>query len=452
VFSFGLCTFATQNFKKMKLTYSTIFMSILTLTACEKAIVPEGDEFSTEKRVVTGSAHLNIITNATNRVGNEMNIVGKIYVFNSEGSCVQVLSSGEEGHQFSSQLPADLYTLYAVGAEDLSRFNLPDQEEATPASVISLQAGKKMDDLLMATATVDLASGETLNQNISLEHKVFCLDDIEIRQVPASATRVEISFAPIYSTVCLDGSYPESPTESYKIALTKQADGRTWKAKPSQMMFPSKGKPTIKVSIVTDEATLSYSYTSTELLEANHYFTIVGTYQASQGVQLTGILTSSEWGEDRTITFDIHEDDVTTAYHLEAGQLYNGYYVVSLDKTNKSAVLLAKEKVDYTAPTEDTNEATWKTALEAAMATLEKPSGATGNWRLPTLEEAKIFTNDTKATYFGQSACTPNFFCLDGETLKWAYTRIHGGTHRFESGTGQFSGMMHLRPVIDMKY
>ena len=423
------------------------------LSACEKAVLPEDDLLSEETESTIHSAKLNIVASAEDEAGEGTLNEGKVFLFNGEDKCVQLLTMNEEDHRIEAQIPAGQYTLYAIGGDDLTRFDLPSQEEATPTSVITRLSGKMMTDLMMATAYLDVAEGETLNQNISLTHVVFCLDEIELREMPAGVTSVEVTLAPLYSAVQLDGSYEETPTESYKVALEKQTDGTTWKTEKQQMLFPSKGKPTIKVSMITTTGSMSYSFTSAEELEPNHHFDIIGTYKATQGVSLSGIMTDAGWGEDRTINFDIDEKDVDEVKFV-AGQFFQDYYVVSVDEAQRRAVLLAKEDLTYTAPAEGAASSVWQASFVAPMAALAKPAGATGNWRLPTLDEVDIFARDTQVVSFNQSSGdTMNFYCLgEEEKLCWAY--IHRGNNGTELkwGTSGFIERIRLRPVIEVAF
>ena len=425
----------------------------IVLSACEKAVLPEDDLLSEETESTIHSAKLNIVASAEDEAGEGTLNEGKVFLFNHEDKCVQLLTMNEEDHRIEAQIPAGQYTLYAIGGDDLTRFDLPSQEEATPTSVITRLSGKMMTDLMMATAYLDVAEGETLNQNISLTHVVFCLDEIELREMPAGVTSVEVTLAPLYSAVQLDGSYEETPTESYKVALEKQADGTTWKTEKQQMLFPSKGKPTIKVSMITTTGSMSYSFTSAEELEPNHHFDIIGTYKATQGVSLSGIMTDAGWGEDRTINFDIDEKDVDEVKFV-AGQFFQDYYVVSVDEAQRRAVLLAKEDLTYTAPAEGAASSVWQASFVAPMAALAKPAGATGNWRLPTLDEVDIFARDTQVVSFNQSSGdTMNFYCLgEEEKLCWAY--IHRGNNGTELkwGTSGFIERIRLRPVIEVAF
>lgn len=425
-------------------------LAMMMLTACEKTVLPENEIPSVETGLTAGTARLNISARAPGNAENEEISEGRVYVFNQEGSCVQVLSMNEESQQFSAQLTAGQYTLYIIGGDDLTRFALPSREEATPTSVITRLAGKVMDNLMMASAVVNLVEGEDLNQDIVLQHKVICLDIIEIRQVPETATKVEVTFTPLYSAICLDGSFPDNPTESYTITLTKQADGSTWKATPDQMFFPSKGTPVVKVTISTSTGNMSYSYTA-ETLEANHHFSIVGTYQAPQGVSLTGLLSVGGWGDDQPINFDINEGDMQVREYI-AGAFCDDYYVVSVDATHRIAVLLAKEKLDYTAP-ESNKSANWLAALTGPMAALEKPDGVNTDWRLPTLAEVGVFSKDAQIVTFGEtSGNTVNFYCLNNNVLEWAYTHKDGDSYELKHGTSGFVARVQLRPVIDIAY
>lgn len=423
---------------------TTVLCTVLFFSSCERILVEDSLAVDEQEE---GFAQLNITTRAVN--GSDATVIadGRIYIFNSAGKCIQILSTDEESDQAIAQLAAGSYKLYAVGGEDLSRFSLPTQNNATPTSIITRQEGKVMDDLLMVTDDVELEDGVTENRNLVLERKVLCLDEIEIKQIPTTATKVEILLTPFYSSVQLDGNYPSLPTESYKIALTKQDDGKTWKATPHQMLFPSKGIPTIEVSITTDEGIIEYSYNATEELPANHHFTISGTYNAAQGVDLTGILTAADWGEDQSITFDF-DDENQTIHNPVAGQIINGYYVVKVDEASYTAILLSQVEVDYEAPTAGSAPDLWKQALIAPMAALEKPIGVNcGEWRLPTLEEAKIITGDPKAIYYATNGNSINIFCLDGDVLNWAQTIKSG---EFRHGTTGFISTVYLRPVIDI--
>ena len=424
--------------------------AMLAFSSCEKIPLQEDeDSFLTITNQGNATAKLNITARAGDSDEDNGGIVeGQIYVFNSAGKCVQLLHTDEESNKTTVQLSAGSYTLYAIVSDDLSRYSLPTQTNATPTSIITRKEGKVLDDLLMAKADVELKDGETVNQNITLEHKVLCVDEIEIKQVPLTATKVEVSFIPLYSSVQLNGIYPVSPTESYKFALTKQPDEKTWKVTPQEMLFPSQGNPTIKVSITTEEGIMGYSYNATEELVANHHFTIIGTYIAAQGVSLTGILTAAGWGDDRTIIFDIGDQVI---YEPIAGQFCNGYYVVSVNEGGHTAVLLSPRPVNFAAP-ENSDAASadlWKKALEEAMVSLEVPKGISGSWRLPTLEEAKIFTGDLNSKYKNSSGNSVSVFCLAGNELRWAETKKDEG---FKSNTTNFSKNVYLAPVIDITY
>ena len=246
-----------------------------------------------------------------------------------------------------SALPAGTYTFYAIGSSDLSHFVLPTKEEASPSSVITRAENQDMCDLLQKTTSVTIEDGENVTQNIVLDHKVLSIDQLEIKGVPDDVTKVEVSVSPLYKSIQLDGSYVTNATESYKIALEQDGTSNTWQATPNQVLFPSKGTPNIKVSFTTASGVKSYSYTASEELPANHHFTISGTYTPNSGIALTGILTASDWGEDRTITFGFDESNYVTPV---AGTNFNDYYVISVNSTARTALLLAKKSISYTVP------------------------------------------------------------------------------------------------------
>ena len=425
--------------------------AIMMLTACEKIVIPEDEEASPiPTGELDGSAQLMI---STRTGGGDNNAVaeGRIYIFNQAGSCVQMLSTDEDDNSAVAHLAAGSYSLYAVGGDDLSRFVLPTQNNATTTSVITRQEGKVMDDLLMKKADVVLEDGESTNLNMALEHKVLAISEVEIKKVPTDVTNVEVALMPLYSSIRLDGVYPDTPTESYKIALTKQDDGKTWKALPNQMLFPSKGTPTIKISFTTAEGTQGYSYTASEELPANHYVTISGTYLAAQGVNITGILTSSDWGDPITITFDFDDDD-NTLYTPVANKYCNGYYVLSVDESNRTAVLLAKSTVSYDVPASSTNNVAGTSALTTAMTSLAKPTGISNNWRMPTEAEIQLLLSNSKLAKLTPSGNTSALYYQNGDNPGWMYAHYNeNGSYTFQNGTGFYSSV-YLWPVINISY
>lgn len=440
-----------MNVKILSLALCAIF----AFSSCEKQVSDEDDlheEYDVEEQPLSGTARLTVITRGdTNDPLDNAVAQGRIYIFNQQGQCVEVLSTDEDSNQATVFLYPGTYTLYAVGGPDLTRFSLPTKGNAAPTSVITLLEGKVMDDLLMKQAVVVLDDEEELSLTLSLDHKVLNISTVEIKEVPDDVTKVELSVNPLYSTIRLDGTYPEDAVETYRVALSKLPSSSTWKATPDQMLFPSVGTPSIKVSFTYGDQTVhSYSYSTSETLPANHHFTISGTYMGT-GVYLTGILTSSGWGEDRTISFEFDEtnsvipvNDVTPL----ANHRYNGYFVVSSNALQQKAVLMAKSNVEFTAPTEPSpTQSDWMACLTTAMNAVEKPAGAIGDWRLPTLAESEVFLLERKlftATTAG------SYICLNDNVLNWVF-RDWSKTPAIRTGT-TLASSCKLRPVIDISY
>lgn len=421
---------------------------MVTLSSCEKVVL-ENEEYTVD---ADGVAKLTISTRIG---GGEENAVahGRIYIFNQAGTCVQMLSTDEESNSAVAHLAAGSYSLYAVGVDDLTRFVLPTKENATTTSTITRAEGKVMDDLLMKKADVVLEDGVDQNVTIALEHKVLSLSEVEIKKVPTNVTKVEVTLLPLYSSICLDGTYPDTPTENYKIALTQQSDGKTWKAQPNQMLFPSKGTPTINISFTTAEGTRSYSYTASEALPANHHLTISGTYTAAQGVNITGILTTADWGEDITITFDF-DDNNSIASAPVAGQKYNDYNVVSVDEDHHTAVLLAKSVINYVTPADGSSNEVWEQALATAMSGLAKPTGVTNNWRIPTRAEINTILQNSNWAYLDTNGYTSALFSLYNDNVYYSVAHYENEEYEFTHGEDfdDYPHSIYFWPVINISY
>ena len=420
---------------------------IIALVGCSKEII------SDEENQLARTSQLSITTRADGDLANIKD--GRIYVFNQAGTCIEVLTTAEATQSATTLLAPGTYQVYAVGSEDLNRFSLPDKDNAKADSKISLNEGNAMEDFLTTQAQVTLEDGVTQQLNLHMERKVMSLTSITIKKVPTDVTAVSVTIEPLYSSILLDGSFPNE-TEPAKMVLTKKEDG-TWQTTPNMLHFPSKGKPTITITFTREDGLKSYSYTANEELAANHHFTIEGTYTQSQGVTLTGIIYNSEWGEDKTITFDFDDKNIsdngggddsgnTDVTMPTPGSTYKGCYVVAVNG-NKATLLSPTEKKDIKIYNDD---------LPAALETINNELSSwpsvediNGSWRVATESEARIFINDPNSFNIVKSTCY--YLISDGITLKEVEAKIDSEGNRTAGNTINYFGeRSRLRPVIDV--
>ena len=87
-----------------------------------------------------------------------------------------------------------------------------------------------------------------------------------------------------------------------------QGDNRTWTASANAYLLPPSSTPaSISVNITTASGTKSYTYSTSDELEAGYKINISGTYTEAMGVSLTGTITGATWLGERTISFDFDE-------------------------------------------------------------------------------------------------------------------------------------------------
>ena len=370
-----------------------------------------------------------------------------VYLFNSSNACVSILTSESTGAYASAKLPAGTYTLCALGGEGLSHLVLPTQTEATPTFVLTLAENQSLGDLLMKQHSVTLADGETEDVPLVLERKVLEISSVTISQVPDDVTGVQVSLSPLYGQVQLNGEYVTSSTAPCVITLTSQGSG-TWAATPQRITFPSKSELVITITFTSEGAEpRSYSYTAGGALEANHKFNLEGTYTEPLGVTITGTITAQAWESNATdITFDFDESNSGTSSTEEpvdapvAGELYNDYYVVSVDAPNRKAVLLSKTDVAYANVTN----------IDTRLSQIARIEGSTANWRVPSLTESQSFLTDpdTPGINYGSS-----YYCLNDGTLSRVKVEKTDGiislSNPIESA---YSSLNILRPVINVSY
>lgn len=445
---------------------AAIMSSFVCLVSCSEQ---ESNLLSANQ---SSNSQLSIVTHTR---GGETPIAS-VYLFNGSNTFVRTLQTDAAGYTSASasvKLPEGSYTLCALSPNDLSHFQIP--EAPTPTSAITLAEGQAMSDLLIGTATATLADGANEEVDLELQRKVLELSSITISQVSADVTGVAVSIAPFYSAVQFNGEYVEADPVAATFTLATTATDGVWQATPQQLVFPSKGVPTITVTFTRDNEDPSiYTYETESAFTANNKYNIVGTYTEPLGVTLSGGITSQDWPAD-PVAIDFEFDESNTGNNSGGeesgsntgsgddtsdppvvGQQYKGCYVVSVNSDAKTAVLLSPtEGTGYTVTGSDPTN--WLNRLNTELLSWSSVAGVTGAWRIPALAEI-----ETVAAYpdaFNLNAGTyTNFFCLVNSELMVVQlnkkTEAAGGYIEVKSDkiSANYGQSTILRPVIDISY
>ena len=405
----------------------TIALAAAMLAACSDDVL---EERASENANVAANSLLQVRTRGT---GDEATISYpvQVYVFQGEGSggsgaeCVAVQTIGDAGQALNIALTEGTYSVHAVGGASSTDYNLPTKDEATATSAITLRDGKALTDLMAASATATLADGGTNTVTLSLQRKTMLIDDVTIKQIPSAATAVSVTIIPLWQSLTIGGTF-STAGQSTTIALTRQDDGRTWKYVDPEsigdgadgglfMMPPSSQPASISVNITVGGSTQTYTYSTTDQLEAGYKLTIDGTYTEAVGVNLTGTITGATWLGVRTISFEFDENGSnasgtngdtgngeanngqgngdpsqnTTGEFPAAGDTYQGCFVLA---STTAADGLSAE-LTLLSPTEltdifDTTPATMQSNIETALSTVT--SGGISGWEVPTTAEATL--------------------------------------------------------------
>ena len=456
------------------INYATVVVSgFVCLVSCaeQESELPSVSQLSNNQ--------LSIVTHT--REGDEASTpIASIYLFNGSNAFVRTLQTDADGSYTSAsasvKLLADTYTLCALSSNDLSLFQFPETATATPTSVIT-SVGETMGDLLMETETVTLADGANEVVDMTLKRKVLELSTITINQVPDDVKGVAVSISPLYSAIQLNGDYVESNPTSCTITLTSTSTAGVWQATPQKLVFPSKGVPTITVTFTRDdESPRSYTYTAANALSANNKYNISGTYTEPLGVTFNGSIILQPWITDPTaVDFEFDENNAVNNSSTDpssstedpntgsggseisnppvVGQQYKGCYVVSVNSDAKTAVLLSPtEEAGYTVGNNNHNATEWLNLLNTVLPNWPSVEGISGTWRIPTLEEIRLFAQPAGIINNIDSGTNEFVFCMESDGLKVVKIINSSGTAKIMGTTTGFSDSSILRPVINITY
>ena len=330
----------------------------------------------------------------------------QVYVFQGE-ECKAVQTIGDAGQTLNIALTEGTYSVYAIGGASSTDYSLPTKDDATTTTALTLKDGKALTDLMAATATATLVDGGTNTVTLGLARKVMMIQDIVIKKIPTAATAVSVTFAPLWQNITVGANYAGT-TGSSTIALAKQSDGRTWKNTASAYLLPPSSQPaSVSVNITIGGTTKTYTYSTSDQLEAGYKINIDGTYTEAVGVALTGTITGATWLGERTISFTFDENgangtngnnepdpnnNTAATDYPAAGSTYQGCYVLAADVADDGQ----SAELTLMSPSETVCVGT-EAAVTAALATLG--TATVSGWELPTksqmqLVEAKLLSDD----------------------------------------------------------
>ena len=368
------------------------------------------------------NATLQVRTRAGGGDGATVSYPVQVYVFQGE-ECKAVQTIGDEGQTLNIALVEGTYSVYAVGGASSTGYTLPTKDDATTTTALTLKAGQTLTDLMAATATVTLIDGGTNTVTLGMERKVMLIQDITINKIPTAATAVSVTIAPLWQNVTIGGTF-SGTTGSSTIALTRQDDNRTWKLPAPQgegsvfLLPPSSQPASVSVNVTIGGTTTTYTYSTSDQLEAGYKINIDGTYTEAVGVALTGTITGAAWLGERTITFSFDEsgstpgtpsgnndntDPTPTGAGSEwlpaAGTAYQGCTVLAATATGDDTadlLLLAPASTEVQLGT-TTADPYLNTTIDYILSTVATATGISG-WRLPAYSDMTAFTASAALT------------------------------------------------------
>ena len=427
--------------KKLSLIASVL--AVLGLTACEKGLV-DGIE-NAENGQVKNSL-LQVRTRADGAASDDATVAYPVtvYVFQGE-ECKAAQTIGDEGQTLNVPLTEGTYTVYAIAGASSADYTLPTKSEATNSSPITLKDGRTLTDLMTATATATLVDGSTNTVTLGLQRKTMLIQDVTIKKIPTAATAVSVTIAPLWQALTVSGAFANAG-QSQTIALTKQNDNRTWTNDATAFVMPPSSQPaSVSVNITIGGLTKTYTYSTSDQLEAAYKINIDGTYTEAVGVNLTGTITGATWLGERTISFEFDENGSSATENTEnsgnavpsVGDTYQGCYVLAVNDEDDYA------EVTLLSPTElefyDANATTMQANIDTALASVT--SGDISGWEVPTTAEAHLMYDAREAI---GNLTASNYLCHGGT----GYLAFKPSDAAFSATSSNIKASTVLRPVV----
>ena len=171
--------------------------------------------------------------------------------------------------------------------------------------------------------------------------------------------------------------------------LTKQQDESTWMDSDSGYLLPPSSQPaSASVNITVGGTTKTYTYSSSDELEAGYNINIDGNYTEAVRINLTGTITGVTWFGERTISFTFDENGSSTSGNNNGSQSGNTQDLPSVSNTYQRCCVLAVTVEDDGLSAElvllSLNERAVTSASDVESALGSLGVDGIGDWTVPT--------------------------------------------------------------------
>ena len=430
--------------KKQKFCYAAVAacVGLCSLGSCtQEEMAYQGEQKDISK--------LKVITRTDDESSKP--VEGKIYIFNQNNVCIDTISPSALRDNTPTRIKPGTVKLIAIGSNDLSAYNLPYKSNVTDSSIIKLNSGRALTDLILGTTTTTLEEGETTQTDITMSREVICLKHLTADNIPDDIIGTEIMVGPMYKNIKLNGKYTND-VDTIRIALQKDPNEEgVWVYKGDSIFsLPSKGNPSFILRLKTSDTTTEYTYQLNRPLTKNHFVKLDIDFREGIKTYIASSLSNPVWEGTDSIKYQYQKEDISnevSVTHPEAGGRYNKYYVVSVDKTKRTAVLLRRS-----GDTGVTNDS----ILDAKLKSINRPEWAIGGWRLPTIDECKSILStamikDNKDIVYKVDPGT--YYCTKDGKLATVTLKVNNAKRTLtENDNSCYSADYIFRPVIEISY
>ena len=365
-----------------------------------------------------------------------------IYAFDSKAKCVATQSLTKADETISLELPTGSYKVYALTGANTSNYNLPSRGDAVTTATVALKnPSDTHDELEAGNATITLEDGQSTNLMITVTRIVASVT-ASVSGLDNSITEVTMSIEPLYKEVKLDGTYTQDTNGKITFPLKKQSGG-TWNTPAPFFILPGEGNATVTISLTDAAGTRNYAYNSTIKVKANYELKISAQYTETNGPDINGNISSTDWEGEEHISFDFgpgstqgkDDDDETTGELPKVGDLYKDCYVLAVnDATAQSAKLL------LISPRQ------WNDVLRDNATTTIAGYSVNGltDWELPNRSQAELIYNQ-RASIPGINL-NDEYLLNDNGTIK----SFHTGDLFFDPASAYAKTSYYVRAVKNL--
>lgn len=277
--------------KKLKAFLMLGIMSLMTVS-CLSPMSDDNQEWTDDSRDLDSKIYVKTSVTSpwtTTRTSDEaVPLPAYYYLFDSEGSCIELKVVEESGVKAEFDASRGDYTIYAICGNSP---DVPTKEKANLTDFYQLAAET---DICMGKGSVTISEYGSVNEvQIPVSH-IFSKIKLTLSGVPSSVTSIKATFSSLYESVLLNADYEGTQNVVKSLAQDTESPS-TWILAESYIYPNASDLLSVSLTVTSEDGSVQeISTTTSHILRRGERMSLTSEFRALSRIEV-GAVVENGW-------------------------------------------------------------------------------------------------------------------------------------------------------------